>query len=565
MEKDNSVEKLKKHLSNLFRARFPFVYISTWEETRVVDLIQGIAVDESLIKTKREVYVWTQTKGMQLASVKTESGDTNSALGALKFIEQHKKPAIFILEDFHVNFGVGSKPVDYQIVRKVRDLVQSLKEGECPQNVVFVSPILALPDDLQKDVTIVDFDLPSIDELTELLNEIIDANEGNPNINISLTESEKVAFCKAAQGLTLQEAENAFARAMVEKGALTLDEVSVILDEKNQVIKKTGILEFVKSELSIDDIGGLENLKRWLMKRNRSWLDEAKQYRLPAPKGVLITGIAGCGKSLTAKAISAMWTLPLLRLDMGKIFSGIVGSSEENMRKAIKTAEAVSPSILWIDEIEKGFGGTVSSTDSGTTTRIFGTFLTWMQEKTKPVFVVATANKIDALPAELLRKGRFDEIFFVDLPTRNERKDIFALHLKKRLEGSEIGRKVDYLNESLLYRLADETEGFGGAEIEQVIVAALFEAFADSRELQVDDLLKAIRNTVPLSVTQSEQIMQIREWANMRAVAATAAEDRHEYEYILDTSNENSSKNNDIKQSAHDSIKRNRGGRAVDF
>ncbi|MCS4525217.1 AAA family ATPase [Clostridium botulinum] len=219
-------------------------------------------------------------------------------------------------------------------------------------------------------------------------------------------------------GLTLQEAENAFARAMVEDGKLNIDDIEVVLEEKCQVIKKTGILEFMKSDLKMEDVGGLENLKRWISKRNKSWLDSAQKYNLPAPKGVLITGVPGCGKSLTAKAISAMWQLPLLRLDMGKIFSGVVGSSEENMRKAIKTAEAVSPSILWIDEIEKGFGGASSSGDSGTSMRIFGTFLTWMQEKIKPVFVVATANNISNLPSELLRKGRFDEIFFVDLPTK---------------------------------------------------------------------------------------------------------------------------------------------------
>ncbi|MCS4527072.1 AAA family ATPase [Clostridium botulinum] len=229
---------------------------------------------------------------------------------------------------------------------------------------------------------------------------------------------------------------------MVEDGKLNIDDIEVVLEEKCQVIKKTGILEFMKSDLKMEDVGGLENLKRWISKRNKSWLDSAQKYNLPAPKGVLITGVPGCGKSLTAKAISAMWQLPLLRLDMGKIFSGVVGSSEENMRKAIKTAEAVSPSILWIDEIEKGFGGASSSGDSGTSMRIFGTFLTWMQEKIKPVFVVATANNISNLPSELLRKGRFDEIFFVDLPTKNERKDIFRLHLKKDLLMKKFVKKL---------------------------------------------------------------------------------------------------------------------------
>lgn len=242
---------------------------------------------------------------------------------------------------------------------------------------------------------------------------MIEMNESS-GIVIDLKEDEKEVLCKAAQGLTLQEAENAFARAMVSKGQLTIKELDVILDEKCQVIKKTGILEFIKSDFNMNDVGGLENLKKWLIKRNNSWLGKAqKDYNLPAPKGVLITGVPGCGKSLTAKAMSALWQLPLLRLDVGKIFSGLVGSSEENMRKAIQTAEAVAPSILWIDEIEKGFGGNGGERDGGTATRVFGTFLTWMSEKTKPVFVIATANNINALPSEMLRKGRFDEIFLL--------------------------------------------------------------------------------------------------------------------------------------------------------
>ncbi len=434
----------------------------------------------------------------------------------------------FYFKGFSCVFGVQGKNIDYNLIRKVRDLVTVLKASPNPKSVVFISPTVILPNELQKDVTILDFDLPTIDEIKGMLDEMIYVNEQSGRIEMDLNESEKEKICKAALGLTLQEAENAFARAMVEDGKLNIDDIEVVLEEKCQVIKKTGILEFIKSDLKMEDVGGLENLKRWISKRNKSWLDSAQKYNLPAPKGVLITGVPGCGKSLTAKAISAMWQLPLLRLDMGKIFSGIVGSSEENMRKAIKTAEAVSPSILWIDEIEKGFGGASSSGDSGTSMRIFGTFLTWMQEKTKPVFVVATANNINNLPSELLRKGRFDEIFFVDLPTKNERKDIFRLHLKKRLTNEEVCEEISITDE-LLSNLADITEGFVGAEIEQAVIAALFEAFSGDRALKVTDLERVIKNTVPLSVTQREQIIKIREWANVRAVAATAKEDRSEY------------------------------------
>ena len=311
----------------------------------------------------------------------------------------------------------------------------------------------------------------------------------------------------------------------------------------------------------MNDVGGLENLKKWLIKRNNSWLGKAqKDYNLPAPKGVLITGVPGCGKSLTAKAMSALWQLPLLRLDVGKIFSGLVGSSEENMRKAIQTAEAVAPSILWIDEIEKGFGGNGGERDGGTATRVFGTFLTWMSEKTKPVFVIATANNINALPSEMLRKGRFDEIFFVDLPTKAERKVIFKLHLEKRLKGSI--SKDFAVTDTLLNKLAEITEGFVGAEIEQVVISALFEAFSENRTLKEEDLYKVIKNTVPLSTTQSEQILAIREWANERAVAATAHDES--YNYVPEETQEQIERKKKEKKST-ETVKKARGGRTIDF
>lgn len=466
----------------------------------------------------------------------------------------------FILKDVHTLLGANNRTADYNFIRKIRDVACSLKNAECSKNVVIIAPTLTLPMELQKDITVVDFDLPTLDEIKSLLNEMISMNEGS-GILIDLNEDEKEILCKGAQGLTLQEAENAFARAMVAKGQLTVKELDIVLDEKCQVIKKTGILEFIKSDLRIDDIGGLENMKKWLSKRNNSWLGKAqKDYNLPAPKGVLITGIAGCGKSLTAKAMSAMWQLPLLRLDVGRIFSGVIGSSEENMRKAIQTAEAVAPCILWIDEIEKGFGGSRGEMDGGTATRVFGSFLTWMQEKVKPVFVIATANNISSLPPEMLRKGRFDEIFFVDLPIINERKVIFDLHLNKKLKNSI--SKDFQVTEELLTRLAEATEGFVGAEIEQIVISALFEAFAEDRTLQESDLFRVIENTVPLSTTQSEQIIAIREWANVRAVAATSHD--KQYNYVPEETEEQIEKKKKEKK-ATETVKKARGGRTIEF
>lgn len=550
----------ERNFANLLRARFPYLYISTWEEDRVISLIASVAKDAELIRTTRKLFEWSLTEGLT-DSGKSTGEDTKSALKALDFIERCQEPAIFVLKDFHVFFGANNRPPDIQVIRKIRDLVSSLKQSQSPKNVVFVTPVLLLPGDLEKDVTIVEFDLPSFQEIKWVLNEMIETNRHSGRIKIDLTKEDEERLAKAAVGLTLHEAENAFARAMVEDGKLDASDVEVILEEKRQTIRKSGILEFIKSDLNIDDVGGLQNLKRWLIKRNKSWLDSAARYNLPAPKGVLITGVPGCGKSLVAKSISAMWQVPLLRLDIGKIFSGIVGSSEENMRRAIQTAEAIAPCVLWIDEIEKGFGSVSGpSGDSGTSTRIFGTFLTWMQEKTKAVFVVATANNISALPPEMMRKGRFDEIFFVDLPTHIERREILKLHLARRLQHPEVVGNFS-VNDSTLDRMAQMTEGFVGAELEQVVISGLFEAFYEDRSIQQLDFERAISLTVPLSVTQAEQIHQLREWANVRAVAATQNEDRSAYALP-----ERAGKATGISSQLNlDDVLGSRGGRPVDF
>lgn len=546
MEKKSDRNKL---IANLFKARFPFLYLSTWEEERALSLIRSIASSKELIKTQRKVVTWKVTTG--IAGEETSKEDTKSAIKALEFIENYQEPAIFVLQDFHIFFGDDGRNQDYQVIRKLRDIISSLKQSPNPKNVVFLSPVLRLPHDLEKDITIVDFDLPTFQEIKQSLEEMIEINKQSGRIGINLDEEEKEKLVKAALGLTLAEAENAFARAMVEDGKLSIADVEVILEEKEQIIKKTGILEFVNSNLNMADVGGLENLKRWLRKRNKSWLESAQKYGLPSPKGVLITGVPGCGKSLISKAISEMWQLPLLRLDIGKIFSGIVGSSEENMRNVIHTAEAISPCILWIDEIEKGFSGINSSGDSGTSSRIFGHFLTWMQEKEKPVFVIATANNISSLPPEMLRKGRFDEVFFVDLPTHRERVEIFKVHLKKRLKDPMVMGDFEVTKENLDF-LAELTEGFVGAEIEQAVINGLFEAFYEERSVILTDFEKVCKQFVPLSITQAEQIKKIRDWANVRAVAATPREDRAEY---IDNTDKESS--NDVNTS--------RGGRTIDF
>ena len=533
------------NLANLIRARFPMIYITTFEEDRVTKFIKSVVTDEKQVKYPREVFTWTQTSGLFNESTKKGVTDTSCPCKALEYIRKHDKDSIFILYDFHVNFGPKGRQPDYNVIRKIRDIIPDLKLGSVRKTVFFIAPELLIPEALQKEITIFDFPLPTLDEIRNKFNSMLAQNKG---VTVEINDEDRDKLCKAALGLTLQEAESAFALAMVNDGKINIKDLPVILEEKIQVIKKTGILEFIKSDYSINDIGGLDNLKNWLLKRNNSWSEQAKKYCIPAPKGVLVTGVPGCGKSLTAKAMSTIWQLPLLKLDFGKVFSGLVGSSEENMRRALATAEAVAPSILWIDEIEKGLSGLGSNGDSGVSSRIFGQFLTWMQEKVSPVFVIATANNINNLPPELLRKGRFDEIFFVDLPTSEERKEIFRLHLEKRLKDKTVSSEIGEIK-NLCEELAKMTEGFIGSEIEQVVVSALCDAFFENRPLKFEDLAKNIQTTVPLSMTQREQILALRAWANVRAVSAAKTSNMKNYAKEINSENAASS----------------RGGRTLDF
>jgi SpoVK/Ycf46/Vps4 family AAA+-type ATPase len=337
------------------------------------------------------------------------------------------------------------------------------------------------------------------------------------NQNRRTTTEVREKLLKAALGLTKDEAEKVYRKAHVKASKLTEDEVEIVLSEKKQLIRRNGILEYVEEDETINAVGGLEELKKWLKQRSNAFTERARGYGLPQPKGMLILGVPGCGKSLIAKTTSRLWSLPLLRLDMGRVYDGsMVGRSEANLRNALKTAESISPAILFIDELDKAFAGGTGSADSdgGTSSRIFGSFLTWMQEKTSPVFVMATANRIERLPGEFLRKGRFDEIFFVDLPNSEERQDIFNIHLTKRR--SDISR-FD------LEQLAKVSDGFSGAEIEQALIAAMYEAFAQDREFTQLDIIAAIKATLPLSRTMTEQVTALRDWARQRARPASAS------------------------------------------
>lgn len=503
----------RRVLTHLLQARFPLLYIESYEEQRVLDEIQATVAG---LKTPRALWHWTTTDGLRRSGGLAER-NTNDPGQMLTGVRRIGERTVFVFSDLHAFLGDGTRPADPQVVRALRDLVRDFRAGDTARTVIIVAPVLRIPLELEKDVTVVDFALPRESDIRDLLDSMISENEDA--VAVSLDDRGRDRLTKAALGMTLFEAENAFSLAMVDGSNLTESDVDVVLAEKAQTIRKSGLLELVRSEVDLGDVGGLEELKSWLGKRRDSWLEEAVAYGLPAPKGVLITGVPGCGKTLTAKAVAAAWGLPLIRMDIGRVFAGLVGASEHNMRSALATAEASAPCVLWVDEIDKAFAGAGSSGDTGTSARVFGTFLTWLQEKTRPVFVIATANSIENLPPEFLRKGRFDEIFFVDLPGAAEREAIWRLHLKRRLAGPAAGLAI---TPSLLGDLARGSDGFSGAEIEQAVVAGLFDAYSGRRPLDAADLFHSVENTVPLSTLHGDQITALREWAKLRAVPASA-------------------------------------------
>ncbi len=483
------------------RARIPLVALVTHEEARAEQRFLKPLADAW---RGGELYLWSCTRGFESypgpdgsVAQRYSAPDPHSAL---EFVAGYDQPALFVLRDFHHYLDNPS------VVRRIRDLARSLPHSG--SQIVFLGPGFSAPDDLEKDVELVDLPPPGREELSELLCSVSTALGAAATAD--LTPEGRERLLRGAFGLTLGEAEAAFARMLVAHGGLTDAGLSHLLDEKRQIIRRSGILEFCNSEEGLEDVGGLSGLKQWLQRREAAFTEEAKEFGLPAPRGVLILGIQGCGKSLTARALSRQWGLPLLRLDMGRIFGRFVGQSEAAMRRAIRSAEAVAPAVLWIDEIEKGFAGsTVESHDSGVSARVLGTFLTWLQEKTAPVFVVATANQIRTLPPELLRKGRFDELFFVDLPGPADRVEILAVHLRKRSRNP---------SDFDLPALAERLDGFTGAELEQVVLEGLYAAFADGRRLLRDtDLLEGAAGIVPLSRTLKETIHAMRTWAEGRA------------------------------------------------
>lgn len=499
-----------QELETLIRARYPILYVVSAEETRVQQLILGIAQ-----RRQKKLFEWSYSTGIvpagtSIQSQKHRNAPTKDPLLALDQVIDQVDPAIFVFKDFHPFLTRNN----FAVIRKLKEIALQLKNSF--KTILLVSPVLEIPAELEKEITMLTFPLPTREDLAGLLEKIIEDVRQFKQVKIDLDEPGRERLLQAALGLTLGEAENVFAKIIVKDERLSGDDVNEVFAEKQQIIRKSGLLEYYATHETFSHVGGLSVLKDWLQKRAVAFTDEARAFGLPAPKGILMLGVQGCGKSLCAKAVSSLWQLPLLRFDMGRMFGSLVGSSEENVRRAIAVAESVAPAILWVDEIDKAFAGSQGSgaTDGGTTARVFGTFLTWLSEKTAPVFVVATANDISQLPPELLRKGRLDEIFFVDLPAIDERQEIFRIHLTRRNRDPET---FD------LPALAAASDSFSGAEVEQAVISALYDAFYAGVELTTVHILEALRQTVPLARTMDEQISRLRSWAEGRARNASVA------------------------------------------
>ncbi|MBT8367268.1 MAG: AAA family ATPase, partial [Deltaproteobacteria bacterium] len=401
---------------------------------------------------------------------------------------------VFILRDYHQCWH--NQP---RIIRKLRTLGQKLKYTK--KTIIITTPRSVNLEELKDEMVVLDFTPPGPSHLKKILKGLLSA----PDVKCKLTKHDYETMINASLGLTSNQAQRVFSKAIVSNGILDIRDIDMINQEKKSIIRQSDALELYTTTDTIADVGGVDVLKNWLKMRERAFSKEAKKYGLPSPKGVALIGIPGTGKSLAAKMVANLWGLALIRADIGALFGSLVGQSEENTRRALNLVETIAPCVLWIDEIEKGLS--VGEGDGGTSMRVFAQILSWMQEKSAPVFIVATANDINRLPPELLRRGRFDEIFFLDLPTSVERQEIFKVHIKKR------NRDPQAFD---LDRLVSETEGYVGAEIEQAVVEGMYIAFNDlkqpARELNTEDLLAAIHKLIPMSKSQRETIGELRRW-----------------------------------------------------
>jgi hypothetical protein len=490
-----AVREVMDRILTLHRARYPMLQLVSHEEARVDRALGRLASEES-----RALFKWRATTGLVGPDGPIEQ--TGGLQEAIVAFSEISTPAFLLL------FDVAAWWEEPTLRRQLRDLSQSV--GPKQQIVMLLGCDARVPNDLEKEVTVIDIPLPDREAVGVLLAALLKAQK------LEVPTGLFWRFVDGCLGLTEREIKRLLARIMMIGSGFSEEDLKVLVEEKRQVIRRSRYLEFWEAGGSVNQVGGMDALKSWLVSRGRGFTDEARQFGLPQPKGLFMLGVQGCGKSLMAKAVADMWQMPLLRLDVAAVFSS-AKNEDESLRATIRIAERLAPVVLWIDELEKGF---MSMAELGGG-HSFGTFLTWMQEKDKPVFVVATANDVRALPPELLRKGRFDDIFFVDLPDPHERLQILEIHLRSRERDPHV---FD------LTRVAEETERFSGAELEQVVVSGLFQAFSEDRSLSFEDLIEAARDTVPLAVTMDDHIKQLREWARPRARRAST--DRHRVDFF---------------------------------
>ncbi|MBI3785411.1 MAG: AAA family ATPase [Deltaproteobacteria bacterium] len=494
-----------RSLREVFDAGRPLTYIKSAEEHRIVQLLTDAAT--SFFQPAVPVFAWSLTDGLRRcdgAGKQNPPAEDLSPRAVLDYIAKYDGPGLFLLKDFHEPLREGG-----EIRRRLRDLYEVCFDR---RKFVFISsPLQFIPDELTRSIILIELGLPDLVEIFAFLHSEAPGIEAAGG-KVDLSDKTLQQLGRALQGLTLDEARHAVRRAVAQTGSLGTDSLAALLEEKRLLVNRTGLVQYVADSTKLEQIGGLETLKSWLTDRRRLFLMRDEVSNDIVPKGVLIMGISGCGKSLSVKAIASCFELPLYRIDMTEIFSGRHGTPEYSFAAACRMLEQIAPAVCWFDEVEMAI---TSAENAGEQGRLFAFFLTWMQEKSRGLFVAATANSIDLLPAEMIRKGRFDEVFFVDLPSDEERVDVFRIHLLRR------GIKPEAFN---LDRLKRFTKGWTGAEVEQCVVSAMTTAKLEDRELNDDDILNATANIVPLSKTMKEQVDHIREWAFDRAVRASPRE-----------------------------------------
>ncbi len=500
MEEPARKQQILQDLKKLVLSKASIVYILSDEEDRVETLLKEFS---ATFQPRPKLFIWNPFQGLTGEEEAIEN--SKNPIEALDKVIQRTDQVFYLFEGIH-----SLMQHDPLITRKIKDVHRALRNRYT--TLFIIAPVLVVPEELRRDMAIYELPMPDATEVERILNGVISGSPHVAKLTELLTPDLKEKMVKAALGLSLDQAARAFRSALVGRTSLEASVIDGVIEEKGQLIRKSGILKLITDRPTLDEIGGLENLKDWLRKRTGVLSKEGKAFGLQLPKGVLITGVSGCGKSLCAKVFASFWGIPLLHLDMARLYDGTMGEPEKALQIALQTAEAVAPSVLWIDEIEAGISVQSQKAGGGTQSRVFASFLTWMQEKKNFVFIAATANVIELLPPEVLRKGRFDQIFFVTLPNAQERKSILSIHLTRN------GADLSKVNLNMLIKV---TEGFNGAEIEQAVNGAMVEAFNSGRPINEQDIVIAAGNIVPLSTTMREEIGRMERWAYNRAIPAS--------------------------------------------